>query len=463
MGEFKEKIAKVIKVAIFALFFSLTVLSSSIYTSREANALTVVLPIVGCGAGSCTNTFSLGIINLGTAVVTAIGKTLAGVNLLGVAKSAGITEAKMIAKITGFRIKNLIDFTMYFWIKRLRPMLFKIASQFSVLEAQKQAMIGIAMDADVQNRVMTQLQIEELRARRSTRPGNNVKVAATMAGGMQRAKAMTKNYNIADTVGTSGRTASGSTDSTPTTSTTGSTSTDDDYSGGAVTDLSKRWDAYIARYCEKDENNGNSGCTSDKSFAGEDVDVSSTLFAKETIDLSDDDVRKSVSDLVTNIAEPFVKDFSVGNVSESEEGRNAVLDAESYRAKRQVVYDAVNHIVSRRTPGSQLGQYIFELRRDAGIGVENISSNPSYNEIMQVMTNERFRNGKYATSQIDEPENNQRERVIQNIYFLMQMDDMLEIMDKEAMVLTAQISSTIKEAKGGASADIQSGSMDGER
>gem|GEM_PF-7067070 len=442
-----DKISKLLRSSILAIVFGFFVISASAYTTKFAEAAPCVMP--------CILNLPAAISSFGTTINTAATKATAEIEkAIGKNTAALVTDGQ--TGIIADRITYLQNFTMNFWIKVLRPQFSQVASQFSVLEAMKKSMIGLAMDGRAQNRVMMELQKEELKARRATRPSANVKIAATMAGGMGRIKAIKDNYNLAGTVATVERTSN----QKKSDDTGGAASDEEDHSSGSLTDFKDRWNDYITRYCEVDENNGYSGCSEDQTYAAEDIDVSATLFSKETIDLTDEDVAKAVNDLVVNIAEPFVKEFVVGNVSESIEGRRAILDVEKYRAKRQVVYDAVNHIVSRRVPGSQLGQYIFEMRKDSGIGVDNIGANPSYNEIMHVMTSERFRNGRYAIGQVDEPENNQRERVIQSAYYLMQLDDIMEVMDKQALLLTAQISEEINSSDAGAGSNIESTSSE---
>ena len=53
---------------------------------------------------------------------------------------------------------------------------------------------------------------------------------------------------------------------------------------------------------------------------------------------------------------------------------------------------------------------------------------------------QRFRSGKYSLRQIDEPENNQREQVIEQALQLIQMSDELDLMDHYSLLLASQVS-----------------------
>ena len=59
------------------------------------------------------------------------------------------------------------------------------------------------------------------------------------------------------------------------------------------------------------------------------------------------------------------------------------------------------------------------------------------------MITQRFQSGKYALGQIDEPENNQREQVINQALQLIQMSDQMDLMDHWSVLLAAQVGGEI--------------------
>ena len=170
--------------------------------------------------------------------------------------------------------------------------------------------------------------------------------------------------------------------------------------GGTGADINARWDEYITRFCRRDENNGVSGCAADQPYAGQDVDVTGTIFSKETIDVRDPEIKRNMDDLILNIAEPFIKDPAPRKTFNAAEGQRSILESEAYKARRQVIYDALYHVVSRRVPGSmQTGDppannFVRPLRLAAGVDPAMLSDNPSQNEIMQTMMSERFRSSE---------------------------------------------------------------------
>ena len=133
---------------------------------------------------------------------------------------------------------------------------------------------------------------------------------------------------------------------------------------------------------------------------------------------------------------------------------------ESYKAKRQAVYDALYFVVARRAPGSKSGEFLEKMRGIAagasgdtpgGAGVDPAyfapNQNPSRNEIMQVMMAERFRTGSYSVDQVDNPENNGREMVVQQAFMAMQLTDQLDLMDRFSIMLAAEVSENVRASK----------------
>lgn len=319
---------------------------------------------------------------------------------------------------------TMFDYNIY-------PAMRAMTRQLNTAKSSQARQRGAFMDAANVNRANTAFEKAEFTDYRELRPGENTCVAGTVTGGMARSNNFRRAYSASAPAEKAGR--SGNAAGTPGAS-------------GPAADMSERWQTYTTRYCKRNDNNGFSGCTADQAFAGADLDVAGTIFLKDTIDLRDRDTEQTVNDLLENIVEPFVKDVVPATAVDSASGSAAILAGESYKTRRQTIYDSLYQVVARRVPGSGMGSFIEPLRTAAGISPGMISDNPSYNEIMQAMMSERFRSGKYALSQIDDPENNQREMVIQHAFQLMQMSDQLDLMDRYALMLAAHAGAQIKEA-----------------
>jgi hypothetical protein len=92
-------------------------------------------------------------------------------------------------------------------------------------------------------------------------------------------------------------------------------------------------------------------------------------------------------------------------------------------------------------------QFLRPIREASGMDTSYISNNPSHHEVLKVMTSERFRTGQLSIEQIDEPENNAREMVIQQAFQAMMMADQLDLLDRYGLVLAAQVGPQVKDAK----------------
>lgn len=330
----------------------------------------------------------------------------------------------VIANITG-TIKTI-------WKFNLLPSLQGMTQQFSTINADQTRALASFTEAANLVRAVRETREQEVDSHRGLRVGENVCVAGTVTGGMTRAAGFQRAYGAAAPAEQSGRSGNAA-------GTAGA-------AGGAA-ETNVRFQEYVTRYCNRNDNNGAAGCTANGTFAGQDIDVAGTIFAKDTIDVRNAEIKKTVDDLVKNIAEPFVRDPVPPGAVNSASGQEAILAGEAYRAKRQTVYDALYNIVSRRIPGSNMGEFVRPLRIEAGINPAQISPNPSHNEIMQAMMSERFRSGRYTQQMIDEPENSQREMVIQQAFQLMQMSDQMDLMDRYSLLLAAQAGAEVRKAK----------------
>jgi len=350
-------------------------------------------------------------------------------------------------------IQNMGGWWGTFWYYNLLPTMQMITDQLSVPPSAQSLSIGYFMDAMNVSRLRMKIRERELETHRELRPSGNTCVAGTIVGGMTRVASFRRAYNVSAPIERLPR--SGNTVGLPS-------------ARGPASDLEDRWQEYVTRYCRMDYNNGAPAdpteCLVDAPFADQNLDVTGMIFLDDTIDLTNlvtgPDLKRSIDDLITNIAEPFVKELVPPSTLSSWGGQNAILKGESYKAKRQVIYDSLYHIVARRVPGSvdrtlpvdplAPNGYVSLLREAAGVPsppATVISSNPSHNEIMQALMVERFRSGQYALGQIDEPENNQREMVIQQALHVMQMNDQLDLMDRYSLLLAAQVGDEIRAAK----------------
>lgn len=443
-----------IKLMAVFLFISISVIS---FPNKSSLAAVTIMPLPE--AGICTpmtcaapGTYTFTVTNLGTAIGTAIvaAQTMITSKLTS---ETTLSETGLNTTILNDHIKGFMNYFADFWLTKLDVYLKQIAANMSQLEANQERMVASLMDADAQNKTVRSLQTTEEEAKRALDPSESLQKVTTVIGGLQRAKTIQLGYGFVSSKVHMERSAAKSE-----VGDLAGSGEEEDLSKGAYSDIAKRWDKYVTQYCKTGSNAGHSGCTEDGTYADMDINIADTIFSRETIDYADEGIAQAVNDLVVNIAEPFIIDPLPAGLSDGTKGQEVILEREEYKSRRQAIYDALNHIVSRRVPGSQMGEYLFELREEAGISVDNLSSgssNPSYNEVMHYLTTERTRTGVFSIEGLDEPENNARERVVQSALFLMQLNDMADLLDRQSVLLAAQVSANIKETIGDLGAAVE--------
>ena len=372
----------------------------------------------------------------------------------------------------GWFLRQLISLFDTFWYYNLLPTMQAMTRELSVANIEQSEALGSFSDAANiirARRVLSDMSIDDHRA---VRPSGNVCTVATMMGGMVRATGFSDDYNAAAAAGKIWRSMN---------------KQDMPSGGGFALDVNSRWyGGFVNNWCDPTYNNGSTnpasinygaaGCKVPGIWVGQDVDVAGLIFGQDTIDLTPDNpaacqadnnspplkcdsvVKDNLDELFANLAEPFVKDPVTAN---SKAGKTAILESVSYKAKRQVVYDGLYYIASRRVPGGLRQQsagmpqvaagapdyvkFLDEIRALTGEDSPSLSSpNPSRNEILRALMTQRFRSGRYSLSQVDEPENNRREMIVDQALQLIQMSDQLDMMDHYALLLASQVSTEVK-------------------
>lgn len=453
-----RKLKKLIVVSAFILVFSLGYLVFSVSTSCEADAATCgcngsemsycIVPIQFTQRNAIENWADL--VEEYTETVRDVLIGIPDGYLLQLAAFYDLRLHQKTREVT----KNMEDWWDAFWWYNLRPAMQDMTAQLTVVNTEQALMLGQFEDAADTNRTIREIQKKELESHRQNRVSEGSCVAATVSGGMTRAASFRKAYNAAAPVEKSFR---GGNSSAPVPGTGVASAA----AQGKAADQKARWDTYVSRYCNPAANGGAGGCAGNNTASGtlgadRDLDVIAEIFAKDTINLRHTDTKTVVDDLIENIAEPFVLDNIESTSLDSAAGQEEYLKGESYKAKRQAIYDALYFVVARRAPGSRNintgnpgnnNNFLRAIRDSAGIPGSLLSDNPSHNEIMGVMMSERFRTGKASLAQVDEPENNEKEMVIQQAFEAMQLSDMLDLLDRYSLVLAAQTGAEIAETK----------------
>lgn len=372
-------------------------------------------------------------------------------------------QSSMTAKVEGVQ-KDIVSLIDTLWYYNIKPAMQAMTRQLNTRDADQTRQLAAFQDAMNVNRMNLKIMEKQLETHREQRPSEAACVAATTTGGMTRAGVITRAYATAaaneavprlsnSLIAKSFSSMDGDNLASrnnlirPAYASTASPS-----SLGLAADLADRWSHYVTNYCDSRANAKNAGCSSSAPYMNKDLDVIGEIFGKSTIDMSvtggnGQNLNKMfVDDIVTNLAQPFVTDNIPSRLVNSPVGQMEILDRQSYKAQRQTVYDLIYGSVARRMPsgnGGASATFINELRRAAGVDTVQMSDNPSYHEVQQVMMSERFHTGSVSVEQVDESEGNAREMVIQQAMQAMQLNDMLEMMDRYALVVAAQTGNDI--------------------
>lgn len=321
---------------------------------------------------------------------------------------------------------DLTDWLDAFWFYDMRPTFQRMTSQLTTINTDQSRALGSYNDALEQVRTARMQQKEEIEAHRAYRTSDSLCTAATQSGGYTRAANIKKAYKRAASYEKLARSANA----------VGSPS-----AAGMGADQRVRFDHYCTRYVNPNFNNGFTGCPSPTGTRppDEDLDVSGLVFSQDTIDVTDPATKQAVDDLVENIVEPFVMNPIQNTPGDGATTQKNILEMQRHKARLQVAYDALYHVIARRVPGSNMYNQIQPLRAAAGIDPSMISANPSYHEVMQAMMVDRFRSGKYQLEMVDEPENVGRQLVVERGLHVMQLSDQLDLMDYFGLMLASQV------------------------
>ncbi len=421
-------IKKLLAVVGLVAFMAAGYLSLNVATSCKSQAQ--------CACSLCT--YAAGGMSTAITLVNT-STTLPGIGIATARITAKFVEAMVAfdlavaAKI--FEVgRNINDWFDVFWTYNLRPAMQAMTVQLNTADADQSNMTGMFADGVDANRTNLALMGTEIETHRTMRPGENVCAAAATVRGMTKASNLRRAYASAAPREALAR--SGARSGTPA-------------ANGPGADQKSRFEQYRANYCDADANGGSGGCATSASAdqKNRDLDVTGQIFMKDTIDIRDADTLRTINDLVINIVEPVTMAPVPVETLDSPQGQETFLKGEAYKARRQVLYDAVYYIISRRVPGSSMADYIRPIREAAGVNSADISDNPSHNEVMETMMADRFRAGTFGVNQIDEPENNNRELVIQQAFQAMQMADQLDLLDRYALIMAARVGANIVENK----------------
>lgn len=322
--------------------------------------------------------------------------------------------------------QNLSDWLDDFLVNELTPAMQDQTGQLNALIIDQTRQLASAVDGQIMNQTLRMRDIEEARARREATPSETVCVSGSVSGGMTRSRVLSKAMSRAlpaETLGVSGNQPGSAAEF------------------GDTGYQRHRFENYVNLYCNPESNDGE-GCFGNPAapYPDQDILVREVLFKENTIDLeSTPGRRQSVTDLVANLVEPEAPSpVSVSDATGTLEGRERYLQNRAIRAQRALAKKVVYDVVARRTPGSRMGDYVQELRNSAGVDLVDMSENPSWNELVNALAEERFWSGVYNIDNITEPEATMREKITVQALEVLQLNDLLDQYRNISMLAASQ-------------------------
>lgn len=214
----------------------------------------------------------------------------------------------------------------------------------------------------------------------------------------------------------------------------GSNDKDTPSASGAASLVKSRWDTYVNKFCDGVSNGGKPGCAAPAPLANAHITPSKTLFAKETIDMTDADTREAVSQLTYNITGYSVPDPMAIDVLDSPAGREQRQQNREYIAQMEAVSALVTSIVGERTPGEAAPE-IKAMRVRAGVA--DASDTPSEREIRQALV-EQIWDPTYFADLSDAPSTITQKELYLKAYNLYMLYKTIEKTEKIATVHAIQ-------------------------
>jgi hypothetical protein len=187
-----------------------------------------------------------------------------------------------------------------------------------------------------------------------------------------------------------------------------------------------RWETYKTKFCDGDSNNGKAGCATGNALANAHVLPSKTIFDKETIDMTDADVREAVNQLMFNITDYEASDPILAKSQKSASGLQQRRENREYLAQMDAVGALAYSVIAERVPGKVAAE-IQELRQK--MGIQQPSAHPSAREIRQSVVEQLWDPGYYKAL-YDGPSTISQKEIYLKAYSLVLLYNMIEKQEK---------------------------------
>lgn len=312
------------------------------------------------------------------------------------------------------------------------PSLKSMTRQLNTDHIEQARMFGALYDAQIQTDTQTRFQDMEHQSRMELYPSEATCSTATVSGGLTRAdrmgRAMTEAMdNELTWAGLNKKGRKGE--------------------GGAAEMLRERVKTYRDKFCDPTDNGGEPGCSAaPPDLQNADVLPFNTILDRPTIRYDETpELKDAVQSLAENLCFPFPDDPIPPKAIDTASGHTAMLAKRSNLSRRNVCMHSVHWMAGKRAPGSvpkgQVNQWVMDIRTKSLLDpIIDISANPSWNEIMHTFTKARYQQPRYyADMAAETDENLEREKIVLDIFYLMQLRDLYELNEQIAAMLASEV------------------------
>ncbi len=222
-------------------------------------------------------------------------------------------------------------------------------------------------------------------------------------------------------------------------------------------DIAIRWDQYCNEFFDPKSNDGINVCPGNPNTAPNngivmngDINVEGFLL-QDTLDMNNPHIYAAAQAMLINLIEPFIPDRVPTAVINTPQGEEYIISLQHLEAINNIAASVVGGIISRRAAlpptDTAMAQKILETRESVGIpdcsaahppGTACASTTPSYNEIMDTMTQERFYDPRYFTRVENDIGAIKQEQASVDAYTTVQMQDIYQLQEQINALLAAR-------------------------
>lgn len=338
--------------------------------------------------------------------------------------------------------KNMIEWWSTMWYYNLNPSLRAMTVQVNTANTDLAKNYQSAIDAEQGTQTSAAVAKTEIQSARVVRDnvcppagltsgaGRGKTFARAMRGGWQK-KAVNTGSNV---VGSPG-------------------------AGGVGQYLKEKTQTYEAAFCDPLANGGANVCggSAPEEFYNADTQVSKILYNSLTIPVDDSSstsvvdptggtmtrgalFERAIQENIDNMIGSAAMDPVPEGAMTGPQAKETFMDRRAFLARYNALRSVPQLTASQRMPGSQLGQWIKEIRQDAGIPVSEISDNPSYREVINALAVDRFNSGKFALNLQVDRAGVEMEKLTMGTFYLMMLRDYHDLLERTALTLAVQVS-----------------------